>query len=166
MLSLYQSWPSWVIVSQVLTNSGLELRLVPVPSLVYMSSALPALWKHSTRHLHAMHRRRSESAPCKQPLSSCSTGSVRQLRCSCCWSCRAQLKGCLKVADLCGHCSACLQGYSAYFGELFMVWLRSKPGIQAWKSRSLGDGNRVLDLVSAALSGSWLASTFPVMLFR
>ncbi len=34
-------------------RSGLGARRGPVPSLVYMSSALPALGKHSTRHLRA-----------------------------------------------------------------------------------------------------------------
>ena len=33
------------------------MRRAPVPSLVYMSSALPAFGKHSTRHLHAQAHR-------------------------------------------------------------------------------------------------------------
>lgn len=36
------------------TRSGLATLRLPVPSLLYMSSALPALGKHSTRHLHRL----------------------------------------------------------------------------------------------------------------
>lgn len=38
---------------QTLTSSGLGALRGPVPSFVYMSSALPALGKHSTRHLQS-----------------------------------------------------------------------------------------------------------------
>ena len=37
------------------TRRGLATLRLPVPSLLYMSSALPALGKHSTRHLHRLH---------------------------------------------------------------------------------------------------------------
>ena len=37
------------------TRRGLAILRLPVPSLLYMSSALPALGKHSTRHLHILH---------------------------------------------------------------------------------------------------------------
>ena len=36
------------------TRRGLATLRLPVPSLLYMSSALPALGKHSTRHLHKL----------------------------------------------------------------------------------------------------------------
>ena len=45
------------------------MRRAPVPSLVYMSSALPALGKHSTRHLrckaHVMHADDQQPRHCK-----------------------------------------------------------------------------------------------------
>lgn len=44
------------------TSRGLDTFLAPVPSLVYMSSALPAFGKHSTRHLK--HRVESICADC------------------------------------------------------------------------------------------------------
>lgn len=41
----------WPVGEQMLTRRGLETLRAPVPSLVYMSSALPAFGKHTTRHL-------------------------------------------------------------------------------------------------------------------
>ena len=38
---------------RVLTNRGLLILRLPLPSLVNMSSALPALGKQRTRNLHA-----------------------------------------------------------------------------------------------------------------